>query len=241
MHVSCFVITFSRVENFEKILSSKLEGKDRQASSSGTSFQRINRKKNWSFNSSVTNITALVNSMPPHGYDFSDMSKNNLARPFHFNLSFKALCAQQMHDDSLNYEKIISNVSKKEKCSGLLYNKMPKAASSTTSGVALRIADRHFCIRHHFQLQNSTLTKSRENETCIRRVHVDHVRDLVQVSLLVAGEEMALPFFFPPCATQLIEPWAGYISAMCHSIGVYLATPIYWSGWGRAPIHRLVP
>ena len=92
-----------------------------------------------------TNITALVDSMPHSSYNFTDIvRRHNLARPF----SFGPAAKQQLpHPTDRNQTWCVPFSSGRQPRQGLFFNKMPKAASSTMSGIALRIAQ-HYAERH---------------------------------------------------------------------------------------------
>jgi hypothetical protein len=77
----------------------------------------------------------------------------------------------------------------KQRPTGILYNKMPKAASSTTSGVALRIAKR--VARRQF----STLEEDLKNVTkCSTRV--DHIEKASAVGRLYGKRDRKKSFLF---------------------------------------------
>ena len=89
------------------------------------------------------NITALVESIPPSSFNFTKIViEQKLARPFTFGLTHPEIPADRMQSWCMPH------YSNQRSRHGLLFNKMPKAASSTVSGIALRIAQ-HYATRHY--------------------------------------------------------------------------------------------
>ena len=92
-----------------------------------------------------SSITALVDLMPRSSYNFTDIvRRHNLARPFSLG---PAEQRQMPHPNDRNQTWCVPFSSGRQPRQGLFFNKMPKAASSTASGIALRIAQ-HYAERH---------------------------------------------------------------------------------------------
>ena len=113
-----------------------------------------------------SSITALVDLMPRSSYNFTDIvRRNNLARPFSFG---PAEQHRLPHPIDRNRTWCIPFSSGRQPRQGLFFNKMPKAASSTASGIALRIAQ-HYAERY---FPNTTFDGAR---TAPCNTRVDHV------------------------------------------------------------------
>ena len=123
---------------------------------SGTSDKRrgSRKRRNTTFASdSTSDIAALVESIPPNSFNFTDIvEEQKLARPFTFGPTESSeIPANRMESWCIPY------YSNRRSRHGLLFNKMPKAASSTMSGIALRIAQ-HYATRHYTNVSEDGAT-----------------------------------------------------------------------------------
>jgi hypothetical protein len=78
---------------------------------------------------------------------------------------------------------------------GLMYNKMPKAGSSTTSGVALRIANR-VAARQHFSSTLGVEGDLEHTNTFKCSARVDHLQELGKVAKLFGNRDRKKSFLF---------------------------------------------
>ena len=111
------------------------------------------KRRNQSFApGAASSIAALVDSIPPNSYNFTEIViEQKLARPFTFGPTPSEIPADRMESWCIPY------YSDRRSRHGLLFNKMPKAASSTMSGIALRIAER-YASRHYSNVTHDAVT-----------------------------------------------------------------------------------
>mmetsp|Transcript_18699 Transcript_18699/g.53760 ORF Transcript_18699/g.53760 Transcript_18699/m.53760 type:complete len:494 (+) Transcript_18699:235-1716(+) len=120
------------------------------------------RRRRHHANETLINITAQVESMPRSSYNFTDLVlRHDLARPFTFGPAERHLPPT---DRSQTW--CVPSYTKRRPRHGLLLNKMPKAASSTMSGIALRIAQ-HYAERY---FPNATANNATRTIPCNARV-----------------------------------------------------------------------
>ena len=113
-----------------------------------------------------SNVSALVDSMPRSSYNFTDIvRRHNLAQPFSFG---PAEQHELPHPTDRNQTWCAPISSGRQPRQGLFFNKMPKAASSTIAGIALRIAQHY--VERYFP---NTTADGAMTATCNTRV--DHV------------------------------------------------------------------
>ena len=116
-----------------------------ETTSGTTDKRREGRKRRYKpfASNSESDIAALVESIPPNSFNFTDIVlKQKLARPFTFGPTPSEIPSNRMESWCIPY------YSNRRSRHGVLFNKMPKAASSTMSGIALRIAE-HYATRHY--------------------------------------------------------------------------------------------
>lgn len=121
-----------------------------------TTSSRDNRKKRRKrineAGDTPTNIAALVESIPPSSFNFTEIVvEQKLARPFTFGPTLSEIPGDRMESWCIPY------YSNRRSRHGLLFNKMPKAASSTMSGIALRIGE-HYASRHYPNVTDDGVT-----------------------------------------------------------------------------------
>ena len=115
--------------------------------------KRRKRRKNSLGSDTSINVNALVESIPPSSFNFTEIvAEQKLARPFTFGPA-----ASNEIPANRSESWCIPNYSNRRSRHGLLFNKMPKAASSTMSGIALRIAE-HYAMRHYPNATDVTST-----------------------------------------------------------------------------------